>query len=93
MPLKNYATSKLQHAADGAANCAARAKMRPSLPAPPLARARAKQAAAPRVAAMSRISRQRAEEGFEHGVEMYDPDVYDPYIHHRYTLNSYQVKD
>ena len=24
---------------------------------------------------------------------MYDQDVYDPYIHHRYTLNSYQVKD
>ena len=93
MLLKNYATSKLQQAADNAANRAARAKMHPSLPAPPLTRARAKQAAVPRVAAMSRISRQRAEEGFEHGVEMYDQDVYDPYIHHRYTLNSYQVKD
>ena len=86
MPLTNYATIKLQQAADRAANCAARAKLRPSLPAPPLTRARAKQAAAPKVAAMSRISRQRAEEGFEHGVEMHDQDVYDPYIHHRYTL-------
>ena len=91
MPLKDYATSKLQQVAGNVANNAGRAKMRASLPAPQLTRTRAKQA--PRVAAMSRISCQRAEEGYEHGVEMYDQDVYDPYIHHRYTLNSYQVKD
>ena len=80
IPLKKVPNVRLERLAKEAAI----RKRAVALSAPPLTRARAKQAAVPTLSAMSMQTPRRANDGFEHGKALYDEDIYDPYIHHRY---------